>query len=447
MEPKGSIFEGKTLDDAVRKGLEALGLSRAEVMITVMDEGSSGFLGIGARPYRVRVMPRPGGAIREPGDRDRGDRGGRGRRGGRGEGRNGEARTPERGGDRGRAGAPRGAPRGGGRERAPEGERGRGRGDRERAPERGGERRVEAGGDRRPERGGERGGERERRQERPPIEAQERAPRLPVSSEAREPSEPREADREGGGDAGRRRRRGRRGRGGRPQEGRPQEEGTRAPVAEAMPVVPIEPDDAFEPEMAVESAERGGERERSVRPERAPMRSETRIRTVDEAPAMASDELVSLAQKTTTDLLKAMGFEGTITAKADGTSVEVTAEVADDEELLTGRKGETRQALQHLLTRMINRGEGSRYHLQLEINDFWQRREKELEGVARELANEAVESDSEVLTEYLNAQERRIIHVTLKEDPRVKTYAIGDGLIKKVAIAPADYPEGPPSES
>ena len=177
------------------------------------------------------------------------------------------------------------------------------------------------------------------------------------------------------------------------------------------------------------------------------MRSETRTRMSGEAPEMASDELVSLAQKTTTDLLKAMGFEGTITAKADGTSVEVTAEVADDEELLTGRKGETRQALQHLLTRMINRGEGSRYHLQLEIIDFWQRRELELEGVARGLANEAVESDSEVLTEYLNAQERRIIHVTLKEDPRVKTYAIGDGLIKKVAIAPADYPEGPSSES
>ena len=176
------------------------------------------------------------------------------------------------------------------------------------------------------------------------------------------------------------------------------------------------------------------------------MRSESNT-AIENEPAMPNEELATLAQTTTTDLLKAMGFEGTITAKAEGTSVEVTAEVADDEELLTGRKGETRQALQHLLTRMINRGEGSRYHLQLEINDFWQRRERELEGVARELAEEAVSSDSEVLTEYLNAQERRIVHVTLKEDPRVKTYAIGDGLIKKVAIAPADYPEGPPSES
>ena len=167
----------------------------------------------------------------------------------------------------------------------------------------------------------------------------------------------------------------------------------------------------------------------------------------DEEPGIGAVELAALGEKVTTDLLKAMGFEGRVTAKAEGTSVEVTAEVADDEELLTGRKGEVRQALQHLLTRMINRGEGSRYHLQLEINDFWQRREKELEGIARQLADEAVANDNEALTEYLNAQERRIIHVTLKEDSRVKTYAIGDGLIKKVAIAPADYPEGPESES
>ncbi|HET7226067.1 MAG TPA: Jag N-terminal domain-containing protein, partial [Candidatus Eisenbacteria bacterium] len=64
------VFEGKTLDDAVRKGLDALGLSRAEVMITIVEEGSGGFLGLGARPYRVRVVARPGGPIGEPGERN-----------------------------------------------------------------------------------------------------------------------------------------------------------------------------------------------------------------------------------------------------------------------------------------------------------------------------------------------------------------------------------------
>jgi spoIIIJ-associated protein len=119
----------------------------------------------------------------------------------------------------------------------------------------------------------------------------------------------------------------------------------------------------------------------------------------------------------------------------------VTAEVPEGEDYLTGRKGEVRQALQHLLNLTVNRGEGMRYHVQLEINEFWKHREEELQALARSMADDAVARGGEVVTEYLNAQERRTIHVTLREDPRVRTYAIGDGLIKKLAVAPADQPE------
>src|SRR5204862_7708410 len=89
-------------DEAVRKGMEALGLSRAEVMITVLEEGSGGFLGLGARPYRVRMMPRPARQLSErpsaregEGRGERSERGARERRparGGRSEGR-GEGRS------------------------------------------------------------------------------------------------------------------------------------------------------------------------------------------------------------------------------------------------------------------------------------------------------------------------------------------------------------------
>jgi predicted RNA-binding protein Jag len=163
-------------------------------------------------------------------------------------------------------------------------------------------------------------------------------------------------------------------------------------------------------------------------------------------PVLSPEQLVSEGTRLTTELLKGMGFEATVTATAEADRVDVTAAVTGDEELLTGPKGEVRQALQHLLNRMLNRGEGSRYHLQLEVNEFWKRRETELETLARDLANEALTNQSEAVTEYLNAQERRIVHMTLKTDTRVKTYALGSGLIKRVAVAPADFPEGPDAE-
>lgn len=141
--------------------------------------------------------------------------------------------------------------------------------------------------------------------------------------------------------------------------------------------------------------------------------------------------------------MSAMGFESTVRASAEDDRVNVTVTVENDEQLLGGDRGEVREAMQQILNRMINRGgEGSRYYLRLEINDFWEKRETDLKLLAQRLAEEALEKNTEVATDYLNAQERRIIHMTLREDARVKTYSLGIGHIKRLAVAPADHPGG-----
>jgi spoIIIJ-associated protein len=209
--------------------------------------------------------------------------------------------------------------------------------------------------------------------------------------------------------------------------------GPRDPEAGMSPGRP--PREAREPRESRESREPREAREsRGSRGSREPREP----RPHSDAPLIPAAELEARALKAAEDLLKAMGFSSKVSARADGENVDVTAEVSENEDLLTGRKGEVRQALQHLLNLTVNRGEGTRYHVQLEINDFWQRREEELVALARSMADDAVARGGEVVTEYLNAQERRIIHVTLREDPRVTTFAIGDGLIKKLAVAPAD---------
>jgi len=97
----GSLYEGKTFDEAVKKGLDALRLTRAEAVITTVEEGKGGFLGFGSRPFRVSVARRPGGAIKEPAERE--DRGNRAARGGRDEARGGgRGGRTERGGRGGR---------------------------------------------------------------------------------------------------------------------------------------------------------------------------------------------------------------------------------------------------------------------------------------------------------------------------------------------------------
>ncbi len=175
------------------------------------------------------------------------------------------------------------------------------------------------------------------------------------------------------------------------------------------------------------------------RPEPAPRRAES----TSSAPLLTGDALAAEGKRWTEQLLSAMGFEATVRASAEGDRVNVTVTVENDEQLLGGDRGEVREAMQQILNRMINRGgDGSRYYLRLEINDFWEKRETDLKHLAERLAAEALEKNAEVATDYLNAQERRIIHMTLREDARVKTYSLGIGHIKRLAVAPADHPGG-----
>jgi spoIIIJ-associated protein len=163
--------------------------------------------------------------------------------------------------------------------------------------------------------------------------------------------------------------------------------------------------------------------------------------------ALTGDALAAEGRRVAEQLLSAMGFDATLRATVDGDRVTVVATIEDGENLIAGENDEVRQSMQQILNRMINRGEGVRYHLQLEINDFWEKRETDLKALAHRLAEDALARNGEVVTDYLNSQERRIIHVTLREDTRVKTWSLGIGHIKRLAVAPADYAGGPAGES
>ena len=57
-EEAAYTFEGKDVEEAIAKGLQALGLSLEDVEVEVLEKGSKGFLGIGATPARVRLIPK-----------------------------------------------------------------------------------------------------------------------------------------------------------------------------------------------------------------------------------------------------------------------------------------------------------------------------------------------------------------------------------------------------
>src|SRR5262249_52633844 len=56
---------GKSVEEAVSKALQQLGLDRSQVDVEVVSEGRGGILGVGSQMARVIVTPRPG-AVAHP---------------------------------------------------------------------------------------------------------------------------------------------------------------------------------------------------------------------------------------------------------------------------------------------------------------------------------------------------------------------------------------------
>ncbi len=126
-----------------------------------------------------------------------------------------------------------------------------------------------------------------------------------------------------------------------------------------------------------------------------------------------------------------MPVEHRVTQGEDAYEVEL--ETKDSDGLLIGRGGETLKALQHLISRMVGQRDET-LRVRVDVAGYRRRRHEQLRRKAQDLAERAVTNRRDALSEPLPADERRIVHLALTEDPRVETRAVGDGPIKRVAV-------------
>lgn len=135
-----------------------------------------------------------------------------------------------------------------------------------------------------------------------------------------------------------------------------------------------------------------------------------------------------------TRLLGAAGLSCEVTAAGeteDGLTLELGGR---DTELLLKRDGELLDALQHLTEKAINRGEAHRRRVFLDCDGFRRSRENELRESAIRAARQALREGSAALGP-LNARDRRIVHMALKDRPGIVTRSVGEGPLRRVLIS------------
>jgi spoIIIJ-associated protein len=99
--------------------------------------------------------------------------------------------------------------------------------------------------------------------------------------------------------------------------------------------------------------------------------------------------------------------------------------------------GEIVMAIEHLLPRMIRSLSGEPTLVRVDCDNFQEIREERLRSLAQRMAEEVRRFGKPRTLEPMNPADRRIIHVTLADDPHVVTESEGDGYFKRVMIRPA----------
>ena len=103
---------------------------------------------------------------------------------------------------------------------------------------------------------------------------------------------------------------------------------------------------------------------------------------------------------------------------------------------LIGRRGETLDAIQQLTNYSINRsGESKRARVQIDAENYREKREESLERLAQKVAGKVVKYRRNVTLEPMNAYERHVIHTALQDTQYVTTFSIGTEPNRRVVVS------------
>jgi spoIIIJ-associated protein len=154
------------------------------------------------------------------------------------------------------------------------------------------------------------------------------------------------------------------------------------------------------------------------------------------------DATLQVARETVGELLEKMKVKAEVQARfgeaEDARSrIPILVEIlGKDLSILIGRQAETLNALQYIASLMIGKELGRSVPVVIDVEGYRQRRAQQLRQLARRMADQAVKTGRRQVLEPMPANERRVIHMELRDHPQVTTESVGEDPRRKVTILP-----------
>ena len=165
------------------------------------------------------------------------------------------------------------------------------------------------------------------------------------------------------------------------------------------------------------------------------------------APAQADeskpehDPLLDTTEAAVSKLLHMLNLEAQVSAhygadERDGRR-NINVDVrGNDLSVLIGRRSETLGAFQYIASLIVGKEAGQFVQLTVDVEGYRSRREKQLIQMAKRAAEQVAKTGKRQTLEPMPSEERRIVHIALRDHPDVKTESSGEDPYRKVTIIP-----------
>ena len=141
------------------------------------------------------------------------------------------------------------------------------------------------------------------------------------------------------------------------------------------------------------------------------------------------------AKKFLDEVFHAMNMVVAIDAKFDEEQSLLEIELSGDEMgVLIGKRGQTLDSLQYLISLVVNKGTGEYIRVKVDTENYRQRRKETLENLAKNISYKVKRTKRPVSLEPMNPYERRIIHSALQNDRYVTTHSGGEEPFRRVVV-------------
>ncbi len=150
----------------------------------------------------------------------------------------------------------------------------------------------------------------------------------------------------------------------------------------------------------------------------------------------AEADLLPRAQELMERILELMGEKAKVVGRFDEEDRLSLSIDAQDPGLLIGKQGQTLEALQYLLTKMVAKKARRKVRVFIDIESYRARHQEALTQLALKSGEKVKKSGKPVTLNPMNPHDRRIIHLALQGDKDLKTMSRGEGLYKKVVVYP-----------